>query len=73
MADRIIKPGEKPMVMTPAQMKKEACQAEVRNICDKYGMMLIPVLTIVGSNMTTMVEMVEKPTMAVQGSTPNGG
>ena len=49
------------LVLTPDQLKKEACKKELQALLIRHGFTLIPVVTIVGRNMTTMVELAEIP------------
>lgn len=44
---------------------------KINQICNKYGMVLVPVVQIIGSNMTTSVELADIVSPVGTGATEN--
>lgn len=58
-------------ILTPEQLKKQECKMKINQICNKYGMVLVPVVQIIGSNMTTSVELADIVSPVGTGATEN--
>lgn len=56
---KIITPNGGGEILTPQQLKKQECKMKINQLCASYGMMLVPVVQIIGRNMTTSVELAE--------------
>ena len=60
MSDQpIIGKTEDGRIITPQQLRKQECKIKINQLCQTYGYALVPVVQILGSNMTTSVELAE--------------
>jgi hypothetical protein len=60
MADQpVIAKSEDGRILTPQQLRKQECKMKINQICRQYNMQLVPIVQIIGSNMTTSVELAE--------------
>ena len=66
----IIAKGEDGRILTPQQLRKQECKMKINQICRQYNMQLVPIVQIVGSNMTTSVELAEIIAREPTGSGP---
>ena len=46
-------------ILTPMQMKKQECKIQINKICAAYGMQLIPIFQIAGTQIISSVELSE--------------
>ena len=56
--------------LDPKQVKKLACKSEIESICNKYGLVAMPVVTIVGNQMSTAIQLFE---ISAQDDVPPAG
>ena len=60
-----------PLILTPDQMRMNEFKTQVNELSKKYGMQLIPVVQIVGNQITSAVEAVPAQPSADQENVPN--
>jgi len=53
----IIGKTDEGVILTPEKLKKQELSMRINRMCQEYGYMLVPVVQILGSNMTTSVEL----------------
>jgi hypothetical protein len=71
----IIGKTEDGRILTPQQLRKQECKIKINQLCQAYGYALVPVVQILGSNMTTSVELAEIVAPVADGNiqAPEGG